>query len=472
MDAVTALERPLLDLEASVERLELTVSDVREVGWVFHAVSDRLDGLSDDLARQRERSGNLLRIVEAAPEMLGSEGARVYFIAFLTPAVARGSAGFMENWAELTIDDGAMSITGFGSHADLDTAAHHPITVDPEWLDRYGDGGQTGAGTSAEDVWSNITASPDWPTTASVIADLYPQSGGVEIDGVVGVDVFTIAKFLDYTGPVDAPGLPEPITSSNAAEFLLRGQYLIADREDGRDLLADVAFSVVNRLFSSALPRPQELTQAFGTFAKQGRLLGWAKREEEQAIFRQAGMSGALAELLGADAFTFSLVNAGEERIDDFLEGSASYDVTTDASTGAVEAVATVTLRNTVPAAAVGEDAEGNPVDLPPGTNRTWVSTFSVLTPTSITVDGEPVELVVHPEAGLRATGVVVEVPAQGEVRVEVRYAGTLELSSGYRLVTRTPATARPMPVSVVVDGEPIDGDPEHWIDVLDTAPR
>ena len=34
-----------------------------------------------------------------APQMLGAEGVRRYFIAFTTPAEARGMGGFMGNWA-------------------------------------------------------------------------------------------------------------------------------------------------------------------------------------------------------------------------------------------------------------------------------------------------------------------------------------------------------------------------------------
>ena len=65
--------------------------------------------------------------------MLGANGKRVYFIAFTTPAEAHGLGGYMGNWAEITMDQGHISVTGFGRTADLavdgDTAHWVQITA-------------------------------------------------------------------------------------------------------------------------------------------------------------------------------------------------------------------------------------------------------------------------------------------------------------------------------------------------------
>ena len=467
IEAIRNLAQPLEDLNATIDRLDATLTSVRRNPWVVGPLVRRLDDLSEDVADQRVRGADALRVVQQAPAMLGADGKRVYFIAFLTPAEARGSAGFMGNYAELTVDHGHLSVTQFGRHSDLNAAGDpstRRITVEPEWVARYdGYGIQYDSGIATNEVWSNITMSPDWPATADVIADLYPQSGGQHVDGVIGLDVFAVAKLLDITGPVDVDGLGEPLTSANAARFLLKDQYLLPDKDARIDLLEQAARTTVTRLFTTTLPSPPDLAKLFAPLAAQGHFLGWASRPAEEALFVQAKMSDALGELgepgVG-DAFTFSFVNASASKIDAYLTGDATYVVTPDFAANTVRATATLTLTNTAPSSGLPDYVIGNEVGLPTGTNRTWVSLFTALAPVSMTVDGKEAKFALDPEAGLQAAGKFVDIPSGRTVTIVVQYAGALDLSGGYRLRTRSPALANPMPITVDVLGRAQDGDP------------
>ena len=54
---------------------------------------------------------------------------------------------------------------------------------------------------------------PDFPWhRASAVAELYPQSGGQQIDGVLSVDPAGLAAMMRYTGPIEVPELREPLT--------------------------------------------------------------------------------------------------------------------------------------------------------------------------------------------------------------------------------------------------------------------
>ena len=83
-----------------------------------------------------------------------------------------------------------------------------PVLAGPaDYLARYG---RFGAGVDGEpvaiDFWSNVTMSPDFPSVTEVFAQLYPASGGREIDGAIAVDVESIARFLELTGPIAGRG--------------------------------------------------------------------------------------------------------------------------------------------------------------------------------------------------------------------------------------------------------------------------
>ena len=73
------------------------------------------------------------------------------------------------------------------------------LTLDaapPDWMHRYGPQGfAIGADARVvRDPWSIINLSPHFPSTAQVIQELYPQSGGRHLDGVFSLDVFALER--------------------------------------------------------------------------------------------------------------------------------------------------------------------------------------------------------------------------------------------------------------------------------------
>ncbi len=113
IDQVEAVQRPLRAIQLRIEALQRAVDDL-DSPWLISPVGDRVDDLAEELATQRQRSGDALRLATAAPALLGDDESRTYFIGFTTPAEARGGGGFMGNWAEVTVTDGQIEMTDFG----------------------------------------------------------------------------------------------------------------------------------------------------------------------------------------------------------------------------------------------------------------------------------------------------------------------------------------------------------------------
>ena len=105
-------------------------------------------------------------------------------------------------------------------------------------------------------------------STGRVVADLYAQSGGSEVDGVFAMDVYVLAELLRYTGPVDVPGAPRRINRSNAVEFLLNRQYIIPEKDDRIDAIADASFAVVDQLFGETSIPPSRLLSSLRMVSK------------------------------------------------------------------------------------------------------------------------------------------------------------------------------------------------------------
>lgn len=414
LDAVRALSAPMAEMQSALGDLDEAVQEA-DSDWLIAPVADRLDDLEADLDEQRDLGDKALAALAVAPAMLGDDGERVYFVMFTTPAEVRGQGGFMGNYAELTVDQGRIAMTAFGRHSDLNRAIEHPVVLEqaPEdWLDMYGQFSfrMGNAGEVGRDPWSMITQSPNFPATASVVNELYPHSGGRELDGVFSIDVFVMEALVDLVGPLEIEGAPEPLTGENTAEFLLLDQYLaVEDQESNlqrQDMLESVAFEVVNRLLLDA-PDPLDFGRAMAPFPDERRLYGWAPAPAEQQVLVDAGMDGELfADLDGAPGVMVTLNNAGGSKIDSFLD---------EQLTVAGDELR-LTLTNNAPAGGYPDYVIGNSSGLPDGTAKYRVTAFATEPIGKAALDGVPLATSASTENGAHAAAAFVNV-APGATR-------------------------------------------------------
>ena len=468
VDRVRALQSPLLAIQTRIEDLQATIADAGSP-WLVGPATTKIDELAADVARQAERGDDALAVAVAAPALLGGDGPRVYFIAFTTPAESRGLGGFMGNWAEMTVDNGRIELTKFGRTEDLEIAAAPGtrfVTGPTDWLARYGlfqlNNGENGS-TGAQ-PWHNVTMSPNMASTGQVITELYPQSGGRTLDGVFALDVYTLARFLRFTGPIALPEGSGPvdggqITADNAAEFLLNDQYDETELDDRVDVLEAFSRSVVDALLTGSLPPPAQLLDVLGPMVDQGRFAAYAVRADEQDVLRRIGLSGTLPDLdtgladggRPGDAIAIAFNNAAGNKIDYFLASSARYSVVADGSTGAATATLELVMTNNAPTDGEPGYVIGSPIDLPIGENRTYVSVFSRLPVQELLVDGKPIDPEPGMEAGYFVTSAFVQIPAGQTVTLTFSMDGLLSIEGQYTLDARTPPTVAPTPIEVEV---------------------
>jgi hypothetical protein len=471
LDRVRAVQAPLRAVQRRIDALQSSVAGL-DSQWLLPPFDKRLADITVELGTQRVRSGDALAAAVSAPDILGGEGARTYFLAFTTPAEARGIGGFMGNWAEITIDDGVISLTAFGRADDLNEAGdvtRRRFSGVDEWLGRYGRYSLSSGpgGTTGREPWKNITMSPDMVATGRAIASLYPQSGGRELDGVFVLDVYTLTRFLNFTGPIPLPdgqlvdGLPT-LSVDNAAEFLLNDQYDVTRTDERVDVLEDFSRSVIDALLAGTLPPPVELLDVLGPMVDQGRFTGWLARADEQALLERIGMSGTLPAPGSSDALAIVFNNAVGNKIDYYLAADAVYSVAADASSGTVTAELRLRLTNGAPSDGEPNYVIGNPIGLPDGVNRTLVSVFSRLPVTEVRVNGEIVEPEPGAEADYFVTSMFVVVPSGGTATLSFEMAGPLDVADGYDLVMRTPPTVAPTPVTVAARWTDHDGMPHE----------
>ena len=437
VDAVQALGPPVQALRAALVDVDRAVLSSQS-GWLVSPVQGVLDELRAEVADQQALVERATTALEVAPTILGAEGERVYFVMFTTPAEARGQGGFMGNWAELSVDNGKIKLTRIGRTTDLISGSGGPqvVTGPADWLDRYGPYGfQIGAdGVVGAEAWSIVTMSPNFPATAQVVAELYPQSGGRPIDGVISLDVEAMAALLSVVGPVQVPSGPR-LDGGNAAEFLLSGQYSI-DELDRIDALVTVASEVLGRILLGGVDDPLALGRALVEPARQGRLMLWARDAAVQQVVIDSRLDGGLFrgvseteldkasgdDMASASAapldVSLRFVNGAPNKIDVYLD----REFCVFRNDGRVVVEATVT--NTAPASGLPDVVLGNQFGLPWGTNRSLAFLFSSSPVLRLLVDGESVGLSQQREAGAFVETVQLDLgPGQSKV-LRVEFAG------------------------------------------------
>lgn len=444
--------KPTVDFAAVV--LDEAKVDVDEVSdeWLLPPLDDAVQTLRREIDDVQPETRLASDALEVLPAILGGSGPRRYLVAVTSPNESRNSGGFLGGYAELVANQGKITKERAGSVSELNRAAAvgpRTLAGPAEFVERY-------STYIPGRFLQNATASPDLPTTSQVLANLYPQSGGAPIDGVIYIDPAGLAALLELTGPIAVEGIPRPITADNVEAFLLKGQYLeFPNNEDRDQIQTNVASATFDALLSTDLPGPRRISEVLGPIVHQGHIGFWTFQPDEQTFFRQIDLDSEFAP--GDDDFlSVRIANAAPNKLDAYLNRTIDYDVELDPSTGTYTGTVTVELRNDAPAglseyvAGNRELLDGRPDAPPIGTNRVFVTTYSNSTVLGAAVDGEPIALGVQDELGTRAHIALVDIP-RGET-VTITYDVEGQYTDGeYRLRLSHQPLSRPDDVSLTV---------------------
>ena len=137
-------------------------------------------------------------------------------------------------------------------------------------------------------------------------------------------------------------------------------------------------------------------------------------------------ISGAIPPHGGADAWAFTVSNAGGSKIDTFLTRRAGYTSSVDADTGAASGTITIELDNAAPDAGYPKYVIGNRSGWPDGTSSLWLSIYSPLDLDRLTVDGAETGFEAGVERGWNVYHVLVDIPAMSTARIEASLSGTV----------------------------------------------
>lgn len=249
---VQALAAPAARMDATLAHAQRSLSDV-DSDALLPPLRDQITKFNTDITGARRDADLASSLLAVTPDLFGADGPRRYLVVFQQPAELRGSGGFVGNYAELLMDQGKVTMPRSGRIVDLidgPNKGNRTLRGPADYVRRYGR-------FHPEEFVQDVTFSPDFPSDAQVLKDLYPQAGGSEVDGVIAVDPTGLAALLKLTGPINVPGLVEPLTADNAVEVLTRSQYVqLPDESERGDILTEATRLTFEKLTASRLPAP------------------------------------------------------------------------------------------------------------------------------------------------------------------------------------------------------------------------
>jgi UDP-N-acetylmuramyl pentapeptide phosphotransferase/UDP-N-acetylglucosamine-1-phosphate transferase len=455
VDEVRRLTPDVASADRLVRRV-LGVIDGLHRPFLVGPLRERVDRADLQLQTTAREGREAVAAARLAPAIFGDGEPRHYFLAVQNPAELRATGGLIGSWGIVTASNGKIDVGDVQSISVLNEEGVSPATstrqlnAPPEYVTRYGR-------FSPAQVWQNLNMSPDFPTVGRLIADLYGQSAGMKIDGVVAVDPLGLRALLELTGPVAVPNWPVPITADNVVDVTLRQQYdVFTDRPLRENFLGDVAKAVWDQATSSRLGNPARLARVLGGAGRRGHLSLWFGSVNEEALAVELGVGGHLPPVR-SDSLLVTTQNSSANKVDYYAKRRAEYSVQVTPDRNRTRATASGQLRFHFDNGAPGGPASLalGPFDarFAPGEDVSFVSVYSPLEFTQATIDGQPGQLEPGRELGRNVFSTYLSVPAGGSRAVALDLEGEIDLGPGgwYRLdLPRQPAVG-PDDVSVTV---------------------
>jgi hypothetical protein len=302
--------------------------------------------------------------------MLGAGGPRTYLVLFQNNAEIRATGGMPGAYIVVHADAGAVTITDQGSTTRDIEAFDSPVReLDADAVALY---------TDRPAVFpADVNLTPDFPTAAGLMREMYRKRSGVTVDGVLATDPVALSYLLRATGPVPMPE-GEPLSADNAVRLLLSEAY--AKYPDPAD--QDAYFAKAARATFEALIKGQGdakgIVAGLARAAGERRLLMWSADADEEAGLAGTVLEGRLpADGPGNPTVGVFLNDGSGGKLSYYLSHAAQLSVGNCDSDGNRELHLKLTLASSAPTANLPDYVTGLALSGDKYTSRTIVMIFS-----------------------------------------------------------------------------------------------
>lgn len=342
---------------------------------------DVVQQLKDPIAKVQSMLGEaaptiheLRKVMPVLYPALGGEGKRHYLLIFQNNAEERASGGNPASMAMLVVNNGKIKLGAQGDSGNFPspyaTPPYSPKGAGNEdWPKIYTDYAST--------YVTNITMTPDFPSTAKMARAMWRNVHGGKVDGVISFDPVALSYLLRATGPVKlADGTT--IDSNNAVQFLLSDVYARYANPDVQDGVFASAAQGVFSAVTNGQGDPKAYLAQLQPMMDEQRLKMWSIRDDEQKLL----IDSPLGNMLPEDNTEKTVL--GVYNNDDATSKMSYYmDEQIAVTTNTCKATPSYTVKakviNTLPAASAYSlpgYVKAHQARIVPGGDRQWVQVY------------------------------------------------------------------------------------------------
>jgi hypothetical protein len=282
------LKKVVANATAIGSHLDQALADLADVKGstpvVGGAVTDAKDsalGYLQPVKASYDKAGPLL---SSLPAIVGADGPRTYLLAMLNPAELRYSGGGALSFTTMRFDHGKAS---FGTSVNVDQLLKRGTTQ--RWKPVKGNVFHRAGPLRV----TSSTFSPWWSVSGAELMRGYQAAyPGLKLDGVIGIDLQSLADVFRVTGPVDLPHFGT-ITGDNLVHTLAGSYGDFASIAARHQLNAELVPAFRQKFFEGG-QMTAKLT-ALVDSADGRHFFTYFRDHDIQRRFAEVGLSGDLA---------------------------------------------------------------------------------------------------------------------------------------------------------------------------------
>lgn len=411
----------LSSIQASFNLIDFDINSENR-NTIVANYEDKLGEIKNEIATQQQ-----LQPIIAS--LTGETSKKTYAVILQNNQELRPTGGFIQAVALLNFDQGILISRDVYSVYELDSKLSGSIIPPIDVVNYLG-----------EEKWylRDSNWNPDFPTTSSQIGWFINKSLGVDVDGVIALNLFSMRDILEVTGPVDLPEYNEVITHKNLLERMeFHSEVVLINSPDSIDYSVAVLEKLVEKIVNLNREKVPALLSSLEKSISGNQISVSVTEKSDQVVLHSLGWTGGLVKPncptqlslvdCKVDALFQVEANVGINKANFYLDRSINHKVNINRNKATHKRE--ITFVN---------NAKSN--SWPKGTyasfQRFYVDKDAVID--SILINGSALieEQISQKEAnGFKEIGIRVDVPIQKQVVVELNYSTSHDFKNGFSYV-------------------------------------
>lgn len=396
----------------------------------------------------------VLDSLDLLPDLLGAREPKTFLVLAQNSDELRATGGFISGVGLLQVSHGQItSVTFQDSYAVDNLERPHPDAPAP--LRQHMAAGML--------VLRDANWWPDFRTSAGAIGALYAQDTGQSVDGVIAVNEETLELLIEALGPVEVPGYPEAVSTSNLQEMLRKyweSPLLVAPGGSAewwshrKDFAGDLLAALLQEVDQLGTEKLIALAISLRSALHQRNVQIYAWDPAARDLLHELGWDGAVRGSPG-DFLMVVDSNVGFNKVNPNIRQAIDYEVTVDRS-GQATSLLTISYRHLVERptpACIHEPRYGDSyADL---MQRCYWDHLRIYIPAGsqvIDIIGSDTPPEIYQESGCTVVAVSFLLETGQARAIQIRYAHVPAISSGrYSLLVQKQAGTQDHPLRVQV---------------------